>query len=396
MNLQDLRKKIDGIDDSLLKLFEERMAVVSEIAEQKRAEKKAACDPNREEEKLNAVLEKAAAKTKDYARQLFISIIALSRKYQYDMSKKAVAEEKKTTLKEDVENICKMIEAAKTANASAKFPEVKTIACQGTEGSFAEMAADVLFNKKQVVQYMKKYDNVFTALKEGFCDYGVLPIENSTAGSVYRVYRAMQNQKFRIARSVRLKVDHHLVAPKGVKLEDIREVVSHEQALAQCDGFLSTLGKEREIIQTQYNNTAAAAEMVARSDRRDLAAICSRRCVEQYNLDILCEDIQDNSNNFTRFICISRKLEIYDNATKTDMVLTVKNEQGILNKVLKIIDELKIDLGKLESRPSKSDDEFMFYVTLNTSPDEKLFKLLHGLVEHCKGIEYLGSYAEVH
>jgi len=244
---------------------------------------------------------------------------------------------------------------------------------------------------------MKTYDSVFTAIENGFCDYGVLPLENSTAGSVNKVYRVMQNHNFRIVRCIRLKIDHHLVAPKGVKLEDIREVVSHEQALAQCDGYLTSLSKKigAEITQTQYNNTAAAAEMVANSGRRDVAAICSRRCVEQYNLEYLDENIQDNANNFTRFICISKNLEVYEGATHTDMILTLKNEQGSLYNVVSHINKLGIDLSKLESRPTDSDEEFMFYVTFKTAVNDELFRLIDDLTAVCKQFEYLGSYTEV-
>ncbi|MCL1884472.1 MAG: chorismate mutase [Defluviitaleaceae bacterium] len=392
MDLNGLRKRIDAVDEKLLKLFEERMAVVSEIAQYKKAENKPVLDKAREDEKLIAFAEKAGDEMKDYARNFYTNLMTLSRKYQY-----AALKEGPGVLKEDASNICNIIFDAKKSFAGKEFPKNVMVACQGMEGSFAELAAEKLFDNKQTIQYMKTYDSVFAAIENGFCDYGVLPFENSTGGSVGKVYRAMDSHKFRIVRSTRLQIDHHLVAPKGVKLEDIREVISHEQALAQCEGFLNELNKRigREITQTHYNNTAAAAEMVASSGRRDIAAICSYRGVEQYNLNILYENIQDNPNNFTRFICISRKLEIYDNATHTDMIITLKNEQGILNKVLSKVNELKIDMGKLESRPSDRADEFMFYITFKTPLDETLPMLFDSLAGLCKKILYLGSYSEV-
>ncbi|MCL2388414.1 MAG: chorismate mutase [Defluviitaleaceae bacterium] len=398
MNLNELRVKIDGIDEQLLKLFEERMGVVSDIAAHKKEAGIPVLDSGREEEKLNLISEKANAETRSYARILYSTLFNLSRKYQH-----TALRDGRSALQEYASALCNDIRAAKLKYVDEDLPTVTMVACQGVEGSFAELAAERLFRQVPAIQYMKTYDSVFAAIENGFCDYGVLPLENSTAGSVNKVYRVMGNHNFRIVRSIRLKIDHHLVAPKGVKLEDIREVVSHEQALAQCDGYLNKLskrlseklGKPIEIIQTQYNNTAAAAEMVANSNRRDIAAICSRRCVEQYNLEYLDNDIQDNPNNFTRFICISRKLEIYDGANRTDMVLTLKNEQGSLYKLLRRIDELKIDLGKLESRPTDSDEEFMFYVTLKTAVNDDLFKLLDNLDQYCKNFEYLGSYNEV-
>ncbi|MCL2264191.1 MAG: chorismate mutase [Defluviitaleaceae bacterium] len=393
MNLNELRKKIDGIDEQLLKLFEERMAVVAEVASCKKAEGLPVLNAQREEEKLNAFAEKASPEMKEYARNFCTSLLTLARRYQYAALKHGPNE-----LKQDGSNICEIIFKAKEDFAAKPFPTNASVACQGMEASFSELAANKLFNKQQSIQYMKTYDSVFSAVENGFCDYGVLPFENSTGGSVGKVYRAMDSHKFRIVRSTRLQIDHQLVAAKGVKIEDIREIISHEQALAQCEGYLGRLGKKlnAELTQSSFNNTAAAAEFVASSGRRDLAAICSYHCAEHYNLDILAENIQDNPNNFTRFICISRNLEIYDNATHTDMIITLQNEQGILNKVLNKVDELEIDMGKLESRPSDRADEFMFYITFNTPLDEKRLKnLFDGLTGLCKKILYLGSYAEV-
>jgi chorismate mutase/prephenate dehydratase len=135
--------------------------------------------------------------------------------------------------------------------------------------------------------------------------------------------------------------------------------------------------------------------MVANSSRKDIAAICSRRCVEQYNLEYIAENIQDNPNNFTRFICISKNLEIYEGATHTDMILTLKNKQGALYDVVSHINKLGVDLSKLESRPTDSDEEFMFYVTFKTAVNDELFRLIDDLTTVCKSFEYLGSYTEV-
>ncbi|MCL2199049.1 MAG: chorismate mutase [Defluviitaleaceae bacterium] len=385
MTLEDLRKKIDTIDNELLNLFEQRMKVVTDVAAYKKANGIPVLDRGREEEKLNKITDKNA-------RMLFSALFGISRRHQHETLKA-----EPSPLQNYKTALCAEITEAKKAYTSKELPTTAMIACQGVEGSFAELASEKLFKQQPMIQYMKTYGSVFSAIENGFCDYGVLPLENSTAGSVNKVYRVMQNHNFRIVRSIRLKVDHHLVAPKGVKLEDINEVVSHEQALAQCDGYLNNLSKRlgKEIAQTQYNNTAAAAEMVANSPRRDVAAICSRRCVNQYNLDYLEENIQDNPNNYTRFICISRNLEIYEGANNTDMILTLENKQGSLYKVISKINELGIDLGKLESRPTDSDDDFMFYVTFKTAVNDDLFTLLDELTTLCKKFEYLGSYVEV-
>jgi len=206
----------------------------------------------------------------------------------------------------------------------------------------------------------------------------------------------MQTQNFYIVRSVRLKVDHNLVAPKGVKRGDIREIVSHEQAFTQCSGFLESFGSGVKL--TTCENTAAAAEMVANSQRRDIAAISSHRCVSLYDLDCLEKDIQDRSNNYTRFICISKNLEIYPGADRTSIILTVPHEPGSLYKVLGRFYALGINLGKLESRPvPERDFDFMFYLTLETSVySDALAELLEDISDFSVEFKYLGSYSEVH
>jgi len=392
MDLNTLRVKIDEVDDKILNLFTERMKIVSDIAAYKKAKNIPVLDRGREEEKLTALAAKADAGMGISTRILFGTLFSLSRKLQHENLR-----EVPTALQKYSNALSEEILRAKEAFAGKELPATAMVACQGVEGSFAELAAEKVFRHPPTIQYLRTYDSVFSAIENGFCEYGVLPLENSTAGSVNRVYRAMKNHNFRIVRCIRLKIDHHLAVPKGVKLEDIREVVSHEQALAQCDGYLTAMGKRigAEIAQTQYNNTAAAAEMVANSTRRDVAAICSRRSAEQYGLEILDTNIQDNPNNFTRFICISKSLEIYEGANRTDMVLTLKNYQGALHDVVSRINTLKIDLCKLESRPTDSDEDFMFYVTFKTAVNDELFRLIDDLSATCKHFEYLGSYTEV-
>ena len=159
------------------------------------------------------------------------------------------------------------------------------------------------------ILYFNNFEGVFSAIENGLCQYGVVPIENSTAGSVKKIYDLMIHHNFSIVRSVRLKIDHNLLAKRGTKLSDVKEIYSHEQAISQCTEFLKSLGPDVKV--TAVENTAAAAKMVAESDRTDVAALCSRSCMELYNLSCLKYSVQDQGNNYTRFICISRNLEIY-------------------------------------------------------------------------------------
>jgi chorismate mutase/prephenate dehydratase len=379
--LSDLRGKIDSIDEKLLRLFEERMEVISEVAIHKKSNGIPVLDRQREAEKLNAISEKANPKTEHYAGILYNTLFDLSRSFQ-----RSVIRSESSALRKEIKGALN--------DTPQLFPERATVACQGAEGAYSELAATRLF-RQPAIQYFKTFESVFSAIENGFCDYGILPLENSTAGSVNKVYSLMQSRNFYIVRSIRLKVDHNLVVPKGVKREDIREVVSHEQALAQCATFLEKLGPK--VKTTQCENTAVAASIVANTERRDIAAICSYSCIKLYDLDCLERDIQDRSNNYTRFICISKKLEIYPGADRTSIIMTVPHEPGSLYKTLGRFYALGINIGKLESRPiPERDFDFMFYVTMETSIySDALAELLEDMQESSDGFKYLGSYSEV-
>ena len=381
IKLNEFREKIDAIDGKLLQLFEERMEVVSEIAAHKKASGIPVLDRQREAEKLNAIAKKVNPKTEYHARILYNTLFDLSRSCQ------------RSAIRSGGSALCKEIQDA-VNNTQKLFPERATVACQGAAGAFSELAATRLF-KQPAIQYFKTFDSVFSAIENGFCDYGVLPLENSTAGSVNKVYNLMQSRDFYIVRSVRLKVDHNLVAPRGVQLKDIREVISHEQALTQCAGFLEKLGSN--VKTTPCENTAVAAETIVNTDRRDIAAICSHQCVKLYDLNCLERDIQDRSNNYTRFICISKKLEIYPGADQTSVIMTVPHEPGSLYRALGRFYALGINLAKLESRPiPERDFDFMFYLTLETSVySNALAEVLEDMQESSEGFKYLGSYLEV-
>jgi len=379
MQLDELRGKIDHIDDELLRLFEERMETVAQVAAYKKEQGLPVLDRKREDEKVAALTDKVSPALEPYAHILYDTLFELSRFHQTSGN---VHSPLVTEIQDAIQH------------TPALFPQSANVAYQGVAGAYSAFACERLF-KRPTVHPFKTFEAVFAALDSGFCDYGVLPLENSTAGSVTKVYTLMQNYDFKIVRSLRLKVNHNLVAQKGVRLEDIREIFSHEQALAQCAEFLEKLGADVKI--TSYEDTAGAAEAVANSDRRDIAAVCSHSCIELYDLNCLARDIQDRDNNYTRFICISKKLEIYPGADRTSIMLALPHKSGALYKTLARFYALGMNLTKLESRPLPNRDfEFMFYFDLETSVYSTEFaQLLDSLQETCDEFKYLGSYTEV-
>ncbi len=380
MDINELRKNIDDIDRELVELFKKRMSVSAQVAEYKRQNNMRVLDPSRERALLAKVASLSGEDLEDYTKTLYSTILDLSRSYQH------------RRLGETAE-LSGLINSAEQ-NTPKIFPEAATVACQGVEGAYSQIAAERLF-KAPSITFLSSFDKVFSAIEAGMCRYGVLPIENSTAGSVKQVYDLMVSKKFKIVRSVRIKVDHNLLANKGAKLENITEIFSHEQAINQCSEFLASLGKNVKI--TRVENTAEAARMVSESGRLDIASISSRSCAAQYGLSVLSGAIQDNGNNHTRFICISNELEIYPGADRTSLMLVTPHKPGALYKILSRFNALGINLLKLESRPLPDRDfEFMFYFDLEASVySQKLAQLLAELEQECDEFTYLGSYSEV-
>ena len=375
-----LRQEIDGIDKELLELFQKRMKVCAELADYKKKKEIPILDESRERQKLASVTEQSEPELAEFNRNLFSVIMDLSKAYQQDQIRPHNAWEK-------------MIQNA-IENTEKTLPKYPFVACQGVEGAYSQIAADKIFKTKTNIMYCTDFEGVFAAVDEGMCRYGVLPVENSTAGSVNRTYDLMTKYNFYIVRALRLGIDHNLLAKPGTKKSDIREIFSHEQAISQCNEYLK---QYPDVKVTVCENTAVASKMVANSDRTDVAAISSQSCVELYDLDILERCVQDQKNNYTRFICISKNLEIYPGSDKTSLMLSVNHKPGGLNKVLSKFAALGINLTKLESRPIPDRDfEFMFYLDLEGSVYSK--ELLQSLadMEHiCESFRYLGSYPEV-
>ncbi len=379
MELSDYRARIDEIDSQLVSLFQERMDAAAKIADWKKENGMQVYDPVREREKLLDISGKVPPELRQNVLSLYSLLFDMSRSLQNRRIGRVSPLPGQIT--EAIENTPRL------------FPDTASVACQGGTGSGSEAACERLFSLPNIL-FFSTFEAVFSAIDGGLCRYGVVPLENSTAGSVNAVYDLMMRHNFRIVRSVRLKVDHCLLARPGAKLSEIREICSHSQDVDQCASFLAGLPGVRVI---PCENAAAAAKMAAESGRTDVAALSTRNCMKLYSLECLAPAVQDNENSFTRYICIAKKPEIFPGADRTSLMAVLPHEPGSLYKLLGRFYALGINLNKLESRPlPERNFEFMFYFDLETSVYSPEFLQLMGeLGNYCEEFSYLGSYSEV-
>ena len=379
MDLTEIRQEIDGIDQELVRLFCARMNLSAQVADYKKANNLPIFVPARERAILQKVAQMAGPEMENYPRVLYSMLFELSRSYQ--SKRNGEISPLYQTISQAIEHTPKL------------FPQNPIVACQGVEGAYSQIACEKIF-KSPLIMYFKSFDAVFNAIEQGMCQYGILPIENSTAGSVTKVYDLMIRHNFSIVRTFRLKIDHNLLANPGAALSDIKTIYSHEQAISQCSDFLHSLPGVNVV---PVENTALASEMVAKSGSKEVAALSSRSCAELYGLQCLAASVQDKGNNRTRFICISKNLEIYPGADKTSIMMVTPHKPGALYKVLARLYTLGINVTKLESRPIPDREfEFMFYFDLETSIySEEYVQLMCELDELCEEFKYLGSYTEV-
>ena len=377
MELKDYRAKIDEIDAQIAHLFAERMQAAEAIADYKAQNHLPIYHPAREREVLLSASQAAAPYSRE-ARVVFGAMMDVSR------SRQAARLAGESPLTQAISRA--------VAETPATFPQNATVACQGIEGAYSHQAANRLFALPQIL-FFQRFDGVFQAVEKGLCRYGVLPIENSSAGSVTEVYDLMKGRDFSIVRGTRLHIVHALLT-RGAKLGQIREVISHEQAVRQCAPFLKA---HPEIRVTLCANTAVAAQTVANSGRDDLAAIAAPACAELYGLTALPDSIQASDNNHSRFIVISKKPEIYPGANRISLMLTLPHVAGSLYRMIARFSALEMNLLKIESRPIPGRDfEFMFYFDVEAScANPEVLSLLAELESTVSQFAFLGNYAEV-
>ena len=379
MELNDIRKNIDRIDDRLVKLFAERMDCSRRVAEAKRETGKPIRDRAREREIVNRLTKAAGEQYAPYVSALYGHIFDLSRSLQ-------------SSVQQRPGKLSEKIARALSETQGRALPAHALVACQGVEGSYQQQATEKLFSYPDIL-YFDSFDKVFSAVEKGMCQYGILPIENSTAGSVTQVYDLMEKHHFYICGAQKLRLDHRLMRKDGASDQPITEIVSHEQALRQCSRFLEA---HPEIRVTRMENTAVAAKYVSECGRDDVAAIASKVCAELYGLDVVDDAVSNSEYNYTRFICISRRLEIYPSANKISLMLNLAHEPGSLNAVVSRLAIAGINLLKLESRPIPGREyEFRFFFDMAASvQDPEVVRLLGELEAHCDRFVFLGCYDE--
>ena len=264
------------------------------------------------------------------------------------------------------------------------------VAFQGEPGSYSEQAVFNYFGNVET-KPCESFDMVFDSVVSDACEYGLIPIENSLAGSIHQNYDLLLRHDLHIVGEYLLRVQHCLIALPGVEKQEIKKAISHPQALGQCAAYLRGLGIKPEPVY----DTAGSVKMLKESGARDTAAIASRRAAEIYEMQILEEGIEDNAENYTRFLAISKTpADESKGESKTSIVFTLKNQPGALFKALSVFALRDIDLTKIESRPLQGKPwDYLFYIDfIGATHEETARKALDHLGEYALTLRVLGSY----
>lgn len=375
-----LRTEIDDIDRQLTALFLKRMDITRRVGMYKQKNGIPVLDTERERE----VLVKKAAMANDPAEKaavtaLYEAVMAISRRQQRTL----VSE----TGNDDYNRIAAAIAAPRAPLARPR------VLYQGEPGAYAEEAAVGFFGESARREHVGTWEDIFLALRRGDADYGILPIENSSTGSIQQVYDLLARYGAYIVGEQTVKVEHCLMAPAGARLDTIREVYSHEQGLLQCAAFLRDYPAWQRLPRL---NTAESAKYVAAQGDPSRAAIGSRRAAKLYGLEILAENISSSTQNYTRFVVVSPVLELRPGRSKISAVFVLPHRSGALHALMSIFAVNGLNMVKLESRPiSGRNWEYLFFVDFGgdlTSP--AMDGVLRELSQTAEQFRVLGNYKE--
>lgn len=374
-DLQELRKQIDQIDQEMVRLFEARMDVCRQVAEYKIANGKKVLDRSRELEKLDTLGGMAHNDFNRHGiRELFQQIMAMSRKLQYQLLEK--------------EGVSGSLPFTRIDHIDRKHCRV---VYQGVEGAYQHQAALEYFGKDVNVFHMDTWKECMEAIKEGMADYAVLPIENSSAGEVNDIYDLLEEYENYIVGEQIIKIQHALLGVPGTKLEDIRTVFSHPQALMQCAGYLNRHPQWKQI---SLSNTAVAAEKAAQDGDKSQAAIAGEITAKLYGLEILEMPVNDCRFNSTRFIIVTNRKMYEKDARKVSICFELPHVSGSLYNILSHIIYNDLNMCKIESRPIPERNwEYHFFVDFEGNLDDSAVKnAIRGIAEEAVNFKILGNY----
>ena len=370
MELSEIRNKINELDDQIVKLITERMACSVDVANFKVSNGLPVLNPKREHEVLERICDKSPSLSTEL-HTLYSAIMDISKAQQYPI------------VYQDSE-YRKFI-----SSAHSKKTPVNKIICAGMQGAYSSIAAETLFPNAKL-EYTDNFSEIFARVKSGEFDRGIIPIENSYAGSVVENYDSLSEFDMYITDAITIPVSHCLMGMPNAA-DKVKTVYSHEQALLQCADYI----KEKQLSPIIYSNTALAAKFVAENGDSSICAIASESAAKANNLEIFDRDIQSSKLNSTRFVAISNTLSINDDADKISISFSLsKDTSGALYCVLSRFAAMGLNMTKIESRPLKSSPfEYVFYLDFfgNVS-DEKTLGLLCGLHDELPQFKFYGNY----
>lgn len=376
VDLQESRKKIDEVDRKILKLIEERMTLTLEVADYKRNVGMPIYDPIREEEKIDYLKSITENEFNSMAVvDLFTQIMSMSRRLQYMMLE---------------DSSCMGF----TAFEQLKTDQSTKIAFYGVTGSYTEQAMLEFFKTDVDGIPMDTFDEVMLAVKDGKAEFGVLPIENSSTGTLSDTYDLLSEYDNYIIGEHVVKIEHHLWGLPGAVLTDIKKVYSHRQGLMQCSSFLK---QHPGIKQVEGGSTAGSARRILEEGDITQAAIASRRAGEYFGLRLLKEAIHNDETNSTRFIIISNQRIYYKGAIKTCLCFALPHKSGSLYHMLSHFIYNNINMTRIESRPIAGKAfEYRFFVDIEGSMENPAVKnALHCIGEEALEIKIIGSFLPV-
>ena len=375
MDLQDLRGKLDRIDEQIVKLYEERMEITSQVADYKIATGKKVLDKSREEEKLRTVRSMTHNDFNAHGvQELFEQIMSMSRKLQYNKLAQQGAHGKLPFIG---------VDGLDVQNARVVF--------QGAEGAYSQMAMMRYFGDDVNCFHVDTFRDAMCAIEEGSADYAVLPIENSTAGIVSEIYDLLVEYENYIVGEQIIKIEHCLIGLPGTDFDQIKTVYSHPQSLMQSARYLSAHDGWRQI---SMQNNAFAAHKVSEDKDLSQAAIASEQAAKIYGLEILERGVNQSETNSTRFIIVTNQKIFRKDASKVSICLEVPHESGSLYHMLSHFIYNNLNMTKIESRPIEERNwEYRFFIDFEGNlADGAVKNALRGLREEARNMKILGNY----